>query len=58
MLELTDIVSCVLLMHMKKSTKHLDVDMEAAVGVVHYQQTHRQNHYNRSVQPYILLVVG
>ena len=27
-------------------------------GIVHYQQIQWQKHYNCSVQPYILLVVG
>ena len=32
--ELTDIISCALLMHMEKSINHIDV-MESSVGVVH-----------------------
>ena len=43
MQELTDIISCVLLMHMKKLINHL-VMMEAAVGVVHYHQIQQQKH--------------
>ena len=35
--DLKDIISCVLLMHMKKSINNL-VMMAAEVGVVHYQQ--------------------
>ena len=37
MQELIDKISCVLLMHMKKSIKYL-AGMAAAAGIVHYQQ--------------------
>ena len=52
------IISCVLLMHMKEEINHLSLMMVAAVGVVDYQNIQQQKHYNRSVQQYILLVVG
>ena len=58
MQELIRIISCVILMHMKDKINHLAVMMEAAVGVVRYQQIKQQKHYNCSFQPYILLVVG
>ena len=43
MQELTDIISCALLMHMKKSINNL-VIMTSAVEVVHYHQIQQQNH--------------
>ena len=52
MKDLTYIISCVLLMHMKKSINNI-VIMEAAVGVVHYHQIQQQNQYIFSVQPQI-----
>ena len=55
--EITDIISCVILMHMKNIINNL-VMMEAAVGVVHYCQIQQQNHYICLVQPYILSIVG
>ena len=57
MQELTDIISCVLLMHMKQSTNHLALMMAAEFGVFHYQQIQQQKHYNLSVQPYVLLIL-
>ena len=50
MQELTDIISCVLLMHMKKLINHL-VMMEAAVGVVYYHQFQEHKQWFCSVQP-------
>ena len=41
MQELKDIISCVLLMHMKNSINNF-VIMEEAVGVVHYHKTQEQ----------------
>ena len=58
MKELKDIISCVILMHMKDSINNLAVMMSAEVGIVHCQQLQRQKNYNRSMKPYILLVVG
>ena len=43
MQELIGIISCVLLMHIREKTNHLDVIMAAAVGFVHYQQIQQQN---------------
>ena len=48
--ELTDIMSCVLLMHMKKSINNL-VMMAAAVGVVHYHKIQQHKDYTHSMQP-------
>ena len=47
--KLTDIISCVLLLHMKNSIDRLVV-MAAAVGVVHYHQIQQQEHYIRLMQ--------
>ena len=55
--ELTDIISCVLLMHMKNSINHL-VMMLDSVGVFHYHQIQQHTHWFRSVQPYNSSVVG
>ena len=41
--KMTDIISCVLFIHMKKSIIHL-VMIAAAVGVVHYHQIQQQEH--------------
>ena len=41
--EITDIISCVILMHMKKSINNI-VIMSEAVGVVHYHQIQQQKH--------------
>ena len=57
MQELTDMISCVLLMHIKKSINHL-VIMSALVGVFHHQQIQQQKYYICSVQPYILSISG
>ena len=48
--KLTDIILCVLLMHMKNIINHL-VMMAASVGVVHYHKIQQQNYYIGSVQP-------
>ena len=56
MQELTDIISCVILMHLKNSIHHL-VMMEAVVGVFHYHQIQQQKHWFFLMQPYISLVV-
>ena len=50
MQELTDIISCVLFFHMKKSINNL-LMMVLEVEVVHYQQIQQQKHYICSVQP-------
>ena len=57
MQELTDIISCVLLTHMKKSIHHR-VMMAAAVGFFHCHQIKQQNNLFFLVQPYISSVVG
>ena len=44
MKELIDIISCVLLMHMKKRINNV-VMMAAAVGVAHYHQVQQQKHW-------------
>ena len=55
--ELTDIISCVLLMHMKNRINHLAM-MVAAMGIIHYPKIQQQKHQNRSLQPQISQVVG
>ena len=52
MQELTDIISCVILMHMKNIVHNI-VSMAASFEVVHYHQIQQQNHLFRSMQPYI-----
>ena len=44
MQDLIDIISCVLWISIKDIINHLDVIMEAAVGIVHYQQRQQQKH--------------
>ena len=43
MQELTDIISCVIFMHMKKLI-HQNTMMEAAVVVIHYHKIKKQKH--------------
>ena len=48
--ELTDIISCVLLIHIKKSIHNIVV-MASEVGVVQYHQIQHQKHWFCLVQP-------
>ena len=51
MQELTDIISCVLLMHMKKIIRH-HVIMEAAVVVIYYHQIQQHRHFFQCNHPF------
>ena len=57
MQEVTDINSCVLLMHIKNSIRHIFM-MVALTVVMRYHQIQQQRHLFYSVQPYISLIVG
>ena len=50
--ELTNIISCVILMHNKKSIHH-PLIMAAAVVVIRYHQIQQHKHYIHSAQPSI-----
>ena len=50
MQELTDRISCILLMNIKELI-HQNMMMEAVLVVIHYHQIKQQKHYIHSVKP-------